>query len=71
MYNHRYMEKLECEIDALIKKEAMNKSDEVTYEIEKELHLLFENRRHLKEYIAERGDMEQTDKHKTSVLKTY
>lgn len=55
MYTHKYLEKLDCEIDDLIKKEAMNKSMELEYPIEKELHILFENRRHLIEYMRESG----------------
>lgn len=60
MYNHKYLEKLDCEIDELIKKEAMNKSMELEYSIEKELHILFENRKHLVEYMHEKGKYEHT-----------
>lgn len=51
MHHNKCMEKYDYEIDMLLKKEAMRDSDEVDYNIQKELHLLFENRRHLIEYM--------------------
>lgn len=80
MHGHIYMEKLDSEIESLIKEESMSKSPEVDYRRQKELHLLFENRKHLKEYMhdkhskpdkydysqGEHHDVMQDEKHKSS-----
>lgn len=74
MYANRCMEKYDYEIDMLLKKEAELNSMEVDYSIQKELHLLFENRKHLMEYMSnkhdyatgEHKDVTQTEKHKHS-----
>lgn len=66
MHTHTYMEKLECEIDELIKKESMSKSAELDYATEKELHLLFENRKHLCEYMKYKHEYNY-DKHNEKI----
>lgn len=72
MHKQKCLDKYDYEIDMLLKKEAMRNSMEVDYTIQKELHLLFENRRHLKEYMndghgymaGEHRDVIQTEKNK-------
>lgn len=53
MYIKKYIENLDCEIGKLIKKEC----EYLHYADEKALHILFENRKHAKEFLAENAAM--------------
>lgn len=57
MHEHKYMEKLDFEIHALIEEEAKDNNMGVDYQRQKELHLLFENRKHLKEWMSDKHSM--------------